>query len=96
MTNSRKQVIAQIEIMNKILHNQQNSVARHKHFIMENRINHRTIIGLIIIIPAFLLGWRLARGKMFGAIAKHVTSAGLLAVSTHVQKQLVDALKQKL
>ena len=71
--NSRKQVINEIAVIEKELHNQQIDINKHERYFAAKANNHW--LALIAMLgPAFIAGWESGRqkrpGKMLKPLAK--------------------------
>ena len=60
MSSSRNQLIAKIAILNKNLQERQIKLAKHKKYLT-SIIGGENITMIVMLLPAFITGWKMAR-----------------------------------
>ncbi|MCW8471385.1 hypothetical protein OQJ19_12110 [Fluoribacter gormanii] len=93
MKNSRKQIIAQIELMSKTLHSQKSKVIEHQKYFTESAINRYHLTTLLLLISAFFIGWRAERKQWSGKVMRQIVDIGKLAVLNSFKKTVVSLFK---
>lgn len=54
MKNSRKQIIAQIAQMDKVLQGQKKELTEHKEYFVQSKLTHYHLVIVVLIASAFL------------------------------------------
>ena len=60
MKSSRNQLLAKIAVLNKNLISRQITLAKHKKYLTPT-IGGENITTLVMLLPAFITGWKMAR-----------------------------------
>lgn len=87
MHPSRKQLIAQIDRVEKKLTRYQNQARIHENYLLDT-INKAPIALLIALLPAFLMGWSSARVKHLDSVVKRFLRFGVLTVIALFRKKI--------
>lgn len=93
MKNSRKQIKAQIETMDRILQSQQNEVKEHKDYFAQSKINRYHLATFVLLGSAFFIGWKVERKQLSSKAMEHVVEVGTLAFLNYFKKSIFDLLK---
>ncbi|MDP3269093.1 MAG: hypothetical protein Q8M40_08595 [Legionella sp.] len=89
MSKSRKQLIANIALMQKQLYSQQTRAVEHKKYLT-HKVDYKTWFVLIFVPVFFLWGWNKGRGK-WSLVTNQLVNAGSVAALTFFKRQ-VNAL----
>ncbi|KTD40435.1 hypothetical protein [Legionella parisiensis] len=89
MKNSRKQIIAQIELMGSTLQSQKDEVNEHQEYFAQSRIVRHHLTTPILLVSAFFIGWKAARIQWSGKVTHHAVELGALALLNSVKKTVI-------
>lgn len=53
-------------------------------------MNDRLLMAIILLAPAFIVGWTIGRGKLVSGLSNQAVELGILAFSTQFKKQILD------
>lgn len=53
-------------------------------------MNDRLLMAIILLAPAFIVGWTIGRGKLVSGLSNQAIELGVLAFSTQFKKQILD------
>ncbi|KTD74208.1 hypothetical protein [Legionella tucsonensis] len=93
MKNSRKQIIAQIELMNGALQSQKDEVIEHQEYFAQSGIARYHLTTPILLASAFFIGWKAARIQWSGKVTHQVVEIGALALLNSFKKTVVSLFK---
>ena len=88
MKNSRKQLIAQIAMMERNLKYQQVKVTAHKKYLLD-LLNDNRVVLMATFLPAFIWGWKLAREKRVSQMIKPLIKLGLVSAIGSLKQQIL-------
>lgn len=92
--SARKQLIAQIAAMDKMIRQQQMQVKIHKQYFERSRINYSALFFVVLLIPIFWLGWKASKGQWISKMATHLVELVTLTGVTYFRKQLINYLSR--
>ena len=90
--NSRKQMVAQITVMDRLLKHEKIEVTKNKNYLVNTITDHRLVL-ITTLLPAILWGWKLGKEKKMGIIIKKILALGFLNIFTHVRKHFMAHTK---
>ncbi|MCE0724509.1 MULTISPECIES: hypothetical protein [Legionella] len=90
MKKSRKQIIVQIEVMDRYLQSQKDEVIEHKEYFAQSGIARYHLITPIVLVSAFFIGWRAARIQWSGKVTHQAVEIGALALLNSFKKTVVS------
>ncbi|STY29966.1 Uncharacterised protein [Legionella wadsworthii] len=90
MKNSRKQIIAQIELLDRVLYAQQNEVMEHEEYFEKTKITLNYFKTIALLVTAFLAGWTIDRMQMGNKVMRQLVDVGKLALLTSAKTTLVS------
>ncbi|WP_454781900.1 hypothetical protein [Legionella sp. WA2022007384] len=93
MKNSRKQIIAQIELMSNILQSQKSRVREHEKYFSVSGITRYHLATWMMLISAFFIGWNAARKHWSGNVMRQIVDIGKLAVLNSFKKTIISFIK---
>lgn len=93
MKNSRKQIIAQIELMNEALQSQKDEVVEHQEYFAQSGIAYHHLTTSILLVSAFFIGWKAARIQWSGKVTHQLVEIGALALLNSFKKTVVSLFK---
>lgn len=94
MSNSRKQLIAQIAEMDAHLHLQQMQVRVYKSSLKKRQINYSGLLLMAFIIPTLFISWKMSRGNWINKLTTQLTELVTLTLMSYFRKQLINFFKQ--
>ncbi len=74
-------------MMEKKLKYHQIKVIEHKNYLL-NRIGGKRLTLISTLLPAFIMGWKVARRKRRGHVIQRLIKFGLLTAFTHLRKKV--------
>ena len=77
MINSRKQVIAQLAIMENKLKYHQDRMKAHRHYLVD-WIGKSTLTLIYTLLPAFIIGWKAEKIRRSEHAMKRLIKFGML------------------
>jgi len=92
MSNSRKQLIAQIAMKSRLLQQQQAELLEHKEYFHRNRLNFTLALGSIVLASSFCLGWKFEGKKWITRLASQLVEVTTLVFMTYFRRQIVNLL----
>lgn len=92
--SARKQLIAQIAAMDKLIHQQQMQVKEHKQYFARSRDNYSLLVLAALLIPVFWLGWHVSKEKWISKMAAQFVELVTLTGVTYFRKQLISYLSR--
>lgn len=92
MSNSRRQLIKQINTLNRTLEQQQEQVIQHKLYFKRYRQKHSGLLLLGIFIPSIWIGWKISGKKWASQLAIQVRNIVSLTFFSYFRRQLVSLL----
>ncbi|HHT0592062.1 TPA: hypothetical protein ACTXXA_000618 [Legionella anisa] len=93
MKKSRKQIIAQIELLDRTLQSQKNEVIEHQEYFAHSGIARHHLTTPILLVSAFFIGWKAARIQWSGRVTHQVVEIGALALLNSVKKTVISLFK---
>ena len=58
---------------------------------LKKGIKDHNLIGLTILVPAFLGGWAIGKKRWLGMVFRELTNIGMVAMVAHFKKQIINA-----
>lgn len=92
MMNSRKQIVAQITVMDRLLKHEKIEVRKNQTYLVNTITDHR-LVFIATILPAILWGWKLGKEKKVSVIIKNILKFGFLNLFTQVRKHFMAHTK---
>ena len=81
MTNSRKQVRAELVVLEKKFKHHQQNLSNYNYDL--HKLTGGSHMALVVtLVPAFMIGWRIARSDSSKQAIKRLINAGLLGART--------------
>ena len=90
MINSRKQLIAQITTLDRIVQQRQLQVMEHKEYFTRSRLNHSGLWIAALFVPALCLGWKMSKEKWVSKLSMQLAELMTLAFFTYFRRQLMN------
>lgn len=85
MSNLRKQTIADINMMeNRLIHHQATFI-EHKTYL-KNMLSYKSVVLIATVLPAFIVGWDIARMNSAKHALKRLIKFGALTAMTRLRK----------
>lgn len=94
MSNSRKQLIAQIDRIDYQLELQKNQVKEYQSSLNRVRMKHSRLLVLALLVPALAIGWKVSRGKWVSKIAIQVTEVLTITFISYFRRQIANFLSK--
>ena len=94
MNNSRKQIKAQIEMMDGILQAQKTRLEEHQEYFSQSKLKRYHLTTLAFLAAGFYVGWNIERKKLSKKIMSPIAEIGTLMVINSLKKALFTFLKQ--
>ena len=85
MSNSRKQTIAEINVMeNRLIHHQAAFIEHKTH--LKNMLSYKSVVLIATVLPAFIVGWEMARMNSAKHALNRLIKFGALTALTRLRK----------
>ena len=72
---------------------QQSQVIKNKKQVT-TKVNDYIVLFIIMLIPAFILGWKTARKGWIGHATKQIVTMGAFAVAASFKRQLINVFSK--
>lgn len=93
MKKSRKQIIAQIAQMDKVLQYHKKNLAEHKDYFVQSRMTGWYVAAPALFIVAFFIGWKAERKNWSGKIMQYIVEVGTVILVSYFKKTIIALFK---
>ncbi|KTC90608.1 hypothetical protein OQJ18_00820 [Fluoribacter dumoffii] len=93
MEKSRRQILAQIEQMDRTLRSEEYKVAEHQAYFAQSQTTRYYLAAVLLLVSAFFIGWKMERKQWSGKIMQQVIDVVVLAMLNSLKKTTFTLFK---